>query len=397
MGKLLNLLAVISLIGCLGQIGSDIYTPSLPAIADSLDTSINSVQMSMAVYLFGLAFSQLIYGPLSEGIGRRIPLLLGLFISLIGCILAIFATSIQMLILARFVQGAGVGACAALWRSIFRDLFTKEEISKYASYMSIVITFVVPAAPVLGGYLQEHFGWQANFVFLAFYTLAAFLVTAFMLHETSQHHHSERLRKEFIVGTFKQLLSCKTFMGFSLAVFVSYGAFFAWFVVGPVLVIDVLQFSPVEFGWITFICGGSAIGLAGLVNGRLAPLYGIMTMLRVGWSITIFAGILMLGLYYVYSINIYALVIPVIIFYFGISMIWPNAFAGAFANVAEIAGYAGAVYGFILMAGGATMGSLMSKLPDQNQLPLALVMTISPIISWLLLRAFVGKSLDETN
>ena len=103
---------VIVLAGCLGGVGSDIYAPSLPFIAVDLETSINNVQWTMAVFLFGISISQVFYGPISEGVGRRKPLMFGLSLALIGTIICLFSPHIAMLLVGRFVQGFGVGAGA---------------------------------------------------------------------------------------------------------------------------------------------------------------------------------------------------------------------------------------------------------------------------------------------
>src|SRR6185312_12823563 len=104
---------VLILAVCLTQFAADIYAPSLPAIAVSLHTPIHLAQWSMAIYMLGVALSQIIYGPLSDGIGRKKPMVIGLGIMLIGSFICLFAPTIELLITGRFIQGCGAGACAA--------------------------------------------------------------------------------------------------------------------------------------------------------------------------------------------------------------------------------------------------------------------------------------------
>lgn len=220
------LFPVILMVACAAQIASDIYSPSIPAIANFLHTSIAHVQFSMAIYMLGLAISQLFYGALSEGLGRKIPLVAGLIILLIGNLISVFSTTITILLFARFIQGCGAGACAALWRSIFRDTFEGAEIAKYGSYFAIFATFVVPAVPALGGYLEEYFNWRASFLFLILYTLVTLLMVLLWLKETNLHHHRDRLKPIFIVQSFKKMLVSPVFMGYTFCTFLCYGAFF---------------------------------------------------------------------------------------------------------------------------------------------------------------------------
>ncbi len=120
---------IILLIGCLSQMGSDIYSPSVPAIAQALHTHLGLVQWTMAIYMLGVALSLLFYGPLSDSIGRKKPLIIGLSLVLLGNVICLLSRNINTLLIGRFVQGCGAGACAGLWRAIFRDVF-KDSIHK---------------------------------------------------------------------------------------------------------------------------------------------------------------------------------------------------------------------------------------------------------------------------
>jgi Bcr/CflA subfamily drug resistance transporter len=376
---------------CAAQIASDIYAPSLPAISIALHTSVAKVQFSMAIYMFGLAISQLFYGSISEGLGRRKPLIAGLMILCVGNFVCWSAPSITVLIIGRLIQGCGAGACASLWRSIFRDKFEGVELAKYGSYLSIFVTFVVPVTPVLGGYLQEYFSWRASFAFLAIYSISTLILVFIGLKETSQHHHFDKLNIKFIFQTFRQMLMNPIFMGYTLCTFLCYGAFFSWFTTGPVLLIHILGLSPIEFGWITLFGGGVATAIAGWINGKLVSRLGTHKMMRAGFLLMLVAGSLMLIGNFIFGVNTFAIVIPMAIFYFGLTFIWPNAFAGAFAPYGKMAGYAGALYGFMQISGGAAIGTIASYLPHQNQLPLSFVFISTAIFAWLVFEKVVCK------
>lgn len=375
---------ILILIGSLKGVSSDIYAPSIPAISIDLVTSIDNVQWSMAIFMVGLALSQVFYGPLSEGIGRRIPLILGLLIFGIGSVLSFLAPSITVLTVGRFIQGFGAGAGATLWRTIFRDKYSGAMLAKYGAYLSICTTFVVPAAPTLGGYLQEYFQWRASFFFLILYSVLTLGVVFFFYEETNKEYHPEKLRLSYFRKSMKELLSSPIFMTYAFCAFLNYGAFFSWFVSGPVLLIDGVGMSPIDFGWITFWGGGGAMALASYVNSLLVVRLGIPIILRLGWAITLVAGLLMMGFKLMYGLTSLGIIVPIILFYFGISLTWSNIFAGAFTHFGHIAGYAGALYSFIQISGAAAMGGFLSYLPDTDQTPLALIYIFCSIIAWLL-------------
>ncbi|MBX3709432.1 MAG: multidrug effflux MFS transporter [Gammaproteobacteria bacterium] len=384
-------IAALLTVACSAQLASDIYSPSLPAISVDLHTSIAHVQFSMAIYMFGLAISQLFYGPLSEGLGRRIPLIAGLLILLLGNLVSLFAPTIIMLIVGSLIQGCDAGACSTLWRSIFRDTFEGAELAKYGAYFSIFITFIIPAAPALGGYLQEYFNWRANFVFLSLYSCGTPLMVWIGLKETSLHHHLERLKAKFIAESFLHVLSSPIFMGYTLCTFLCYGAFFSWFTTGPVLLIHNIGISPIEFGWITLFGGGFATASGGWVNGRLVTKLGAHTMLRIGFLIMFIAGVMMLIGKFLFVMNTFIIVAPMILFYFGVTFIWPSAFAGAFGTFGKMAGYAGILYGFMQISGAAAIGTIAAYLPHQSQISLALVFISTSILAWLIFEIIVRK------
>lgn len=387
---------VIILAVCLTQFASDVYAPAMPSIAEDLQAEVNWVQWSMAIYMLGVAVTQLIYGPLSEGIGRRGPLLIGLLIMLLGSSLCFIASDVNRLIWGRLVQGIGAGACAALWRAILRDVFSGEELSQYGSYLVIFVMFIIPAAPGLGSYLEDAYGWRSIFAFMLVYTVVALLAVLFGFKETSQHHHRDRLRFSFVAKTYWHLLSNPIFMGMTLCTLISYGSFFAWFVAGPVLLIQGAGITSGDFGWISFLGGGGAYGLSAWINSKAVERIGMAAMMRIGWAVMHLAGLWMLGAYFYLGTTGWAIVPPVLLFYVGATFIWPNAFATAFGPFGKIAGYVGALYGFMQIFGAALIGGVVSYLSEETQLPLSYIMIGAPLISWILYEKVVRVALRNS-
>jgi len=376
-------LFIILLVSCVTGIASDLYAPSMPSISQELDVSIDRVQWSMAIYMLGVSLFQFFYGSLSDIFGRKPILLLGLSVFFVGSLICFFSSDIEWLIFGRFIQGSGAAACAALWRAIFRDVFKSEELAKYGSYLSVIMVFVLPAAPALGGYLQQSFGWRSSFLFLELYALLALIIVAIKFNETSQHHHISRLKFSFIASAYLELLRNRVFMGYCLAAFLTFGAFFSWFVIGPVLIIEILQYSPKAFGALSFLSLCTAMSIGSNINARLVQRFGLDTMLNTGWLLIFLGGVIMALGYLVFGMTAVAIFVPVILVYFGSTFIFANTFAGAFANIGTIAGSAGGLYGSIQIAGGAVIGGLIAYLPEANQLPLAFIYIVSSALAWI--------------
>ena len=377
-------LAVVVIVACTSGISSDIYAPSIPAIAKALNTTINHVQASMAIFMFGLALSQLVYGPIADVCGRKKPLIFGMILFVIGNIIIILTNNIFMLNFGRLVQGLGAGASASIWRAMFRDKYSGADMVKYGGYFTIAMTFMVPSAPLIGGYLQEFFSWKASFVFMIVYASIGIVLTIILMSESHDINTAHKFSLKTIFKNFFKLMTHKIFVGYTFCSFLCFGAFFSWFVIGPVLIIHQLGHTPSFFGWFTLIGGGGAIAISGYVNGKFVKKYGSEYMLKLGWSIMFIAGGLLLGGFYFFGVSLFAIFIPIILFYFGAILVFPNVFSQAFNPFGHMAGTAAALYSCLQTSGAVITSSIAAYIPDENQVPLAIIMMIAPMLSWML-------------
>jgi len=381
---------VILLLASLGQVSADLYLPSIPAIKEYFDTSFKLTQLTISVYMFGFSLSQLVYGPLSDGLGRRYPLLVGLSICIAGGFLCLFSSSIYWLILGRFLQGLGAGSGMALCRSIMRDLFSGEKLAKFGSYLSIGNIFLMASAPLVGGYLQEHSNWRVSFMTLLGYAIVTFIVVMFLLPETNKHRSLVYIRVVRLIKTFKSLVTCRAFVGYSACIFIAYGGVLAWVTSGPVILQYKLGFSPVQFGWIA-VSVGALYAIGGVANAFLVGTFGIVAMVRTGLMIMLIAGLLMFSLVFEGIINSAAILLPIMVFILGTSFIFPNAFAGALTPFPKIAGFAGAIFGFMQIMGGALSSLTLSYLPKDNQMPLSVVFIALALLGLLFTRLIASE------
>ena len=375
---------IILLFACFSQFCVDIYLPSVPAIASGFNVSFGIVQWTISIYLLGMTISLLFYGPVSDAIGRKKPLLFGLFVAFIGTIICLFSVDIEMLLFGRLLQGIGTGACSSLWRSVFRDTFSANEMSKYGSYLALVFTFVVPAVPALGGLLQHLFSWRANFIALLIYSIIALITVGFVLPETNKNIDRSKLSPKIIKSSFSELLTSKVFIGNSLCAFLAYGGVFAWVTSAPVLLMKHAHLTPMIFGIIFLITSIFPFAIAGYSNARLVSKFGINKMLCVGYLCILISGVFLLFLYLLLGVSPWSIVPPVMLFYLGVTFIFPNTVAGAFKLFAHIAGVAGSLYAFLQQLGGTLFSGAIANLPSNTPIPLALFFIGSAIFSYLL-------------
>ena len=375
------MLFVTLMIGTLTQMCTDMYTPSIPAISQAFHSSVGQAQLTMTWLLLGIVVTGLIYGPLSEVIGRRYTILLGVGISLTGTLLCGCAHTLLTLQIGRLIEGIGLGACATLWRSILRDSYSGKELASISSFLTNVIILSVIVAPLLGGYFQQYLSWRVTFIFLFVWSVFIMYVVYAHFKETGKHHGRHRLNIGFIRAAYAELFRSKTFLGYSLCALLSYGGLFSWITVGSTLLIHGAGIQPVTFGWLTILFGG-AMALGGTVNGKWVKRLGTHTMIQVGWSLMFIAGVILLVTHLWFGITVMDIVIPVMLFIFAASFIFPNVFAGAFHSIGHIAGYGGALYSSIQLAGGMLFSAVLSHLSSSSSVPLAWTFMLSGGLSW---------------
>lgn len=205
------LLTIILLLAALMQVTTDLYTPSLPAIATNLNASASTVQFTLSIYMLGFSLSHLFYGPISDRIGRKKPLVFGVGISSLGSIICYFAPSATVLILGRFIQAIGIGCCNSVGRSLARDLLSDRLLAKVGSYVGMVSVVILALSPTLGGYIQEYWGWRANFSILFVAALVIWTLTLCYLPETNQHLNPHATQLKVMKSNYFILMLAKIF------------------------------------------------------------------------------------------------------------------------------------------------------------------------------------------
>ncbi|WP_426785307.1 purine nucleoside transporter PunC [Rahnella variigena] len=239
----------------LGFLATDMYLPAFSAMQTSLMTSPGMISASLSIFLGGFAIGQLLWGPLSDRIGRKPVLLLGLTLFAVGCLGVIWVENVRALLALRFLQAMGVCAAAVTWQAIVVDRFSADVAKKtFASIMPLVA--LSPAlAPLLGAWVLNHFDWEAIFALLtAVATLL--LIATFTLRENKPAEHKSAEKAGF--GT---LLKSRVYSGNVMIYAACSAGFFAWLTGSPFILSD-MGYSPGVIGLsyvpqtIAFLLGG---------------------------------------------------------------------------------------------------------------------------------------------
>lgn len=374
------LIFVVLMLMVLMQTTTDQYIPSLPTITKVFQSNEASIQMTISLFMLGLSLSHVFYGPLSDRIGRKPPLLMGLACSILGSFCCFMAPSVSVLILGRFIQGFGIGCCSSVGRSIVRDLYTDKILAKIGSYIGMVCIFIMVASPSLGGFFQERYGWRSNFLFLVAFGLLILALAWIVLPETNKKLNPSATQFKVMFSNYKQLLNSKTFLGYTLCACAAYGGIVSYLSIAPFLFQDVLGLSPMEFGQLTIFIA-SAICLSGLINSQAVMKKGVSYMVFVGVLCMISGGAIMLLLALLQLKNIFCIMVPVAIFSLGAGFTFINAFAGAFHPFPQIAGTAGALYACLQDFSASVISGLIAISQAYGQFSLALILFVLGIAS----------------
>lgn len=357
-----------------GALAMNVFLPSLPAMARYFGTDYAVMQLAVSLHLAATALLQLVIGPLSDRYGRR-PVLLGAFtVFLVGTFAAVFAPTVEALLACRLLQAFSV-AGFALSRAIVRDTTGPDEAASRIGYITMGMALVPMVGPMIGGLLDEIYGWQATFWLTLGFGLVAFLVIFLDLGETNWHRSPSFLAQ---FRAYPELLSSRRFWGYTLTAAFTSGAFFAFLGGGPFVSTEMLGLSPSRYGfYFALISVGYMLG--NFLTGRYSRRIGLNRMMLFGNMIAVVGMSLSILLFASGLNHPIALFGPAFFTGVGNGMSLPSANAGIVSVRPHLAGSASGLGGAMQIGGGAVMAVLAGAwlTVDSGPYPLLAVMVLS--------------------
>ncbi|MCX5539491.1 multidrug effflux MFS transporter [Paraburkholderia sp. CNPSo 3076] len=380
------LLFLICLFASAGQLAIDIYVPALPAMARYFATSPQAIQSSVSVYLAAYALGQLIFGPISDALGRKRVLAFGLVIYTVGCLLSLAAPNLETFVLARCLQGFGIAATNLLAKAIITDSFVGTALMHAFTYMSITWGLAPIIAPVIGAHLQELFGWKACLVFLLVYSLVMWALLWRFRETLRQPVH---LEPRTLIANAGKVLASPVFQSCFLAQGLCYSILLVFNVVGPFMVQNTLHRPPTFFGYLAL-----GIGLMYFLGGLSNRLHGPRLpspeqRLRVGARVMAGAAIAMLVLALTVGLRVWTLATPVLVMGLCAGAMYPTLMAKGNSLFPHIAGLTSAILGCALLLVSSAMMGLAGFVSVHVLTPLAvffvlLALTVVVMVTKLL-------------
>ncbi len=333
----------------LGPISIDLYLPALPTLVDVFGTNLSRVQLSMSSFLAGFAMFHLFCGPLADSFGRRPILLAGLALFALSTLACALATTVDELILWRFLQGIGACVGPTLGRAIARDLFAPREAARVLATIAMLIGIAPAIAPTLGGLILVWTGWETIFVVTAVGGMALIFWTARTLPESVPFR--QPFHPTTILSNYRALFANALYWRVVLASAALYSGMMSFVAGSSFVLIDMKGVKPEHFGpYFFFIVLGYISG--SFVTSRQAGRWSAVFLMRVGAALSLL-GITAMFLLEFGPAAPLTLVLPMALYSAGVGLVLPNATACALRPFPNMAATASAMFGFVQMGLGA--------------------------------------------
>lgn len=361
----------------LGYIATDIYLPSLPALSKYFHASDNEVQMTLFSFLLSFSLAPLGFGPLSDHIGRKKILIFGVAIGILSTLGCLFAQSIEWLIIARFLQGIGMGAVLISSRAIVSDLYTGKALAKQWSLMTMLMPLVLAIAPTIGGLLQQNFHWQAVFLFLICYMILI-LICVILTPESLQKLSTEKTSQIF--SKYRSHLKNRLFLIFGVNYVLPSLGFFAYLTASPFLFQEVLGLSPVAYGSLALYVGATIL-VTGYINLKLVHYFLLTRIIYLGVGLIALAGCLLIFFHIMNILTTWSLLLPSLIYFTCMPFCVANAASKSLSFVRGNFGAATALLTTIQFLIGALGSFIFSLISDETTLSLGVCFLLIGVLS----------------
>lgn len=370
-------IATLILLAGLSALAMNVFLPSLPGMAKYFQADYRLLQLSVALYLGVNAAVQIVVGPISDKMGRRPVILTSIVLFILATLGCIYAPTAEIFLMFRMAQAA-IASAMVLSRAAVRDIYDTDQAASMLGYVTMGVAVVPMVGPIIGGALDQAFGWQANFWFLALFGVLVYLLTYLDFGETAAKS-GKTLLAQF--REYPELFKSPRFWGYSLASGFASGAFFAYLGGAPFLGDQVYGLSPAVFG---FYFAAPAVGyfFGNFISGRYSVRVGINNMVLWGCIINglgvgISLAVSLAGMDSVTSFFGFMCLVGL-----GNGMSIPNATAGAISVRPHLAGSASGLSGAIMLGGGAGLSAMAGwvLVPGTTAAPLLIIMFTTAVL-----------------
>lgn len=379
---------VLGLLSAIGPFAIDMYLPALPEIGSSLGAGIGQVQMSLTVFFIALGVGQLLYGPVSDMVGRKPPLYFGLGLFALASIGCALAKDVETLIALRFVQGLGAAAGMAIPRAVVRDLHTGNDAARLMSLLMLVFSVSPILAPLAGSAVIAFTGWRGVFWAVTIAAAIGLATVASVLKETRPAGERVESSLGSALRAYGVLLRDTHYLGLVFIGAFAMAGFFTYLANSSFVMIDHYGLSPTLYS-VAFGVNAAAFFGAAQLNGMLCERFGIVRVVKT--SVTA-CGAVMVAMFLYYLSGGDRLAVLIVLYFIASALmgfVIPTTSVLALEQHGAIAGTASALLGTLQMLTGAVVMTVVGLFTDGRPLPMVAGMAggalIAVALAWITL------------
>ncbi len=370
---------ILGLLSAIGPFAIDMYLPALPAIGASLGAEVGAVQWSLTAFFISMGLGQLFYGPVSDMVGRKLPLYAGLALFTVASVGCALATDIDTLIALRFVQGLGAAAGMAIPRAVVRDLHTGAEAARLMSLLMLVFSISPLLAPLAGSGVIALTGWRGVFWAVAAAALAGMMLVSQGLPETRPPSERRASSLGSALAGYGLLLRDTHYLGLVFIGGCSMAGFFVYLAGSPFVLINHYGLTPVQYSF-AFSVNAAAFFVAAQFNARLGRRFGLVRTVKAAVTAAGAVMLVMLG-YYLSGGD--ALAVLLVLYFVAsacMGLVVPTTSVLALEEHGAIAGTASALLGTMQMLIGAVAMGVVGLFANGEPLPMVVGMATGALV-----------------
>jgi MFS transporter, DHA1 family, multidrug resistance protein len=374
------LLLVLALLSSVAPFATDLYLPAFPAMVTDLGTDATSIQLTLTAFLVGIAVGQLAFGPLSDRVGRRTPLLVGAAVFVLSSLATVFAPTVELLVVARLVQGLSGAAGMVLSRAIVSDRADGPAAARAMSLMMIVGGVAPVVAPLAGGFIAGPLGWRGVLaVVLAIAVLMLVAVLAVVRESLPPVRRAELRADRVDQGSVARELGSREYVGHTLAFAFGFAVMMAYISASPFLYQEMMGLSEMAYG-LLFGLNALALMIVSAASATLAGRVDVRRLVGLGLAVSLAGTVLFLAIALT-GLPVGLLAVAVFVAVAPLGLVFGNATALALESVPRAAGSASALLGALQFGLAALVSPLVSLGGEGTAVPAAIVMVTSAIIA----------------
>jgi DHA1 family bicyclomycin/chloramphenicol resistance-like MFS transporter len=382
---------ILSLLLGIQPVTTDLYLPALPTLTDSFGAPIAQAQFTLSALLLAFGLSQLLWGPLSDRFGRRPVLLAGLAAYTLAAVGSALASSMDMLIVWRTVQGAAMGAAVMGARAVVRDLYQPEIGARVMSKGLSGLGLIACISPPLGGLISDFASWRASLLVLAVFGATALAVVALRFTETVQHRNPDALRPAILLRTWTAIVRHPTFVAYTLLATASYATLFTFLAASSFVLIKVVGLGKTAYGF-TMASSAFAYLLGTFLCRRLLPRFGARRSVALAGLLSLTGGTLVGCFALAGWHHLWAIMLPFYLVMLAHGVHQPCSQSGAVGPFPQAAGAASALNGVSMMIAAFAVGGWLGPRFDGTVFPLTNTIWLFSVgialVAWTLVQKY---------